>query len=738
MYASRSSTHSSTSRARSLAWPVVVAILSLCYAAIIIFLVLRIDYIPKHKHAEVTRVSRHFATAGSVIGFLSCFAVATAYLFLGKKYRRHPNSMLFWRVVCDMFVAVRFFVDPVLHTFLTDESCRLSSMVLEFFELASEGWFLCVMVDLVLTLRNPFANYRRNLRIYHVVAWGMGVVSAVELVNARQYGLWPHVDGDTEIQWCWLRTHRTVSLHRANPYLWTFFAGPLFAIYSMALMALVYAMVVLRQGLAKTFTTRLAVLVSNMVNLIVYLIVWGLFSFAYWGFYFYQGSKVCKCLLLFVFSSKGFADLIVWIAITKIYCKDRLDDDLSPQANATLCEEMLHYITSGIIRATSRSPPDRSTAVWEVTLEEIVANRIAWTAVLRQLMWQHRRRVSLASTPARLKFVSYAPVPFASLRQLHGVTAEVIEASFSLAADPPMHMQFNEGGASGAIFLLSRDRRFIVKSCASSEAMFWIQRAKGAGSGNSNAQLFSEYLASERSSFITRIYGVFSLRMYTTTFYFVLMENRLPEDVPIHERYDIKGSWVKRHAQLPRDGHKVKCRHCNANYIYKREHPNTRRGSFASQRELLVDNHSCPFHTRHEPNIVFKDEDFNFKIQISDANTVIDQLTKDSNFLCDRLHTLDYSLLVGVSKTFVALPDDLGVNTTVQAHRAARVHGPALYFLSIIDLVQTWTLRKRLEWMFKALVLGRDPEGISSQPPRTYANRFQQAIRIHIVHGPPS
>lgn len=62
-------------------------------------------------------------------------------------------------------------------------------------------------------------------------------------------------------------------------------------------------------------------------------------------------------------------------------------------------------------------------------------------------------------------------------------------------------------------------------------------------------------------SFISRIYGVYRLRIYGTPLHFFVMNNIFLNDrghPPDRlEKYDLKGSWVARNASYPRPGDKV-------------------------------------------------------------------------------------------------------------------------------------------------------------------------------------
>ena len=113
------------------------------------------------------------------------------------------------------------------------------------------------------------------------------------------------------------------------------------------------------------------------------------------------------------------------------------------------------------------------------------------------------------------------------------------------------------------------------------------------------------------------------------------MANVFNTDLVIHNRYDIKGSWVNRNSELPKAGKKVTCRHCNRKYIYQ----GSRYNDF-----------NCPLRLGgHEPNVVLKDNDLTEKLRIpeSHATKLYKQLEQDSRLLSN-FGIMDYSLLMGV------------------------------------------------------------------------------------------
>ena len=56
------------------------------------------------------------------------------------------------------------------------------------------------------------------------------------------------------------------------------------------------------------------------------------------------------------------------------------------------------------------------------------------------------------------------------------------------------------------------------------------------------------------------------------------------------------------------------------------------------------------------------------------------------------------------------------------------VVGPGHYYFGVIDILETWTLKKRAERMLKGYALCQPLDGISALGPAGYAERFQQKV----------
>lgn len=97
--------------------------------------------------------------------------------------RQGAMKLLLWRSVSDLGVAVRFIatyqfnnyicgkddcssfmkpypgsVDDDNYTLALHNSCGFPSAFFEFFEIASEVWFLCIAIDLWISIMNPFSS----------------------------------------------------------------------------------------------------------------------------------------------------------------------------------------------------------------------------------------------------------------------------------------------------------------------------------------------------------------------------------------------------------------------------------------------------------------------------------------------------------------------------------------------------------------------------------------------------
>ncbi|ETO31622.1 phosphatidylinositol-4-phosphate 5-kinase [Reticulomyxa filosa] len=163
-----------------------------------------------------------------------------------------------------------------------------------------------------------------------------------------------------------------------------------------------------------------------------------------------------------------------------------------------------------------------------------------------------------------------------------------------------------------------------------------------------------------------------------------------------------------------------------------------------------------------------KDLDLTRYIVLSKESRVkiLNQLESDSIFL-KSIGVMDYSLLLGIYYMQIAhnaprdlrgfldkgqtMEDEENTSNTKEAehllndfHGGVRaqvsslqyfviscfvVEGPGIYYIGIIDILQSWTIRKKLEHYFKRWVLRKPAAGISCVDPRFYQRRFMTYMR---------
>lgn len=335
-------------------------------------------------------------------------------------------------------------------------------------------------------------------------------------------------------------------------------------------------------------------------------------------------------------------------------------------------------------------------------------------------------------------------------------------------------------GKSGSFFFFSGDKRYMVKSISREEFTCLRQILPA----------MKKYFLSDagRHSLLAKFLGCHSITIYTQQIYFVVMTNSLyagsgRNALKIHERYDLKGAWVGRNAPPLAPGTRAKCIHCNLPFLVGETVATV--GSDAQCPER-------PVGRNHEPYRLFLDNDMTRKVTLETglAVRIKKQLSCDTEFLRSQ-GLIDYSMLLGVhtrrfdifqgtsnlamekidegrptpsssphgklssaetksdsvSTSMAQTPMRgflLGVNGNRdrqhckfenQILRAAYVEGPALYFISIVDVLQQYTFRKRMERLLKIALRCRSSDGFCVIPPDAYADRFRNRIIEGAIEG---
>lgn len=162
--------------------------------------------------ALADRQSQHLLILGSVLSVCSCSVVIYSYITY-PKLQRHPSPLIFYRSIADALLGIRLVVGwTYMHQYNMDDEeglsiCQFTAGLTQFLMLSSESWFAIISLDLLHSFTNPFTSYRANLRLYHLFAWGSGLVTCLVLVcSTGAWGVTRASFGDEGLwSFCWIK-----------------------------------------------------------------------------------------------------------------------------------------------------------------------------------------------------------------------------------------------------------------------------------------------------------------------------------------------------------------------------------------------------------------------------------------------------------------------------------------------------------------------------------------------------
>jgi hypothetical protein len=204
-------------------------------------------------------------------------------------------------------------------------------------------------------------NLPFRLKWYHALCWSCALGMALVLTFGKDlHGFW-FVDAKVDkTAICWIKSSSQED-GKINYRTWVFLYIPLIIVYVYCIRVMVGAYAHLRNGISKTFQHRVRVLVMNSINITIYMMYWAVLGFFYALSYGFSGGNPSLArwswrVVMFIISSKGFADLLVFILVSdsdfftggKTGSSDTLD------VNGALRQEVLHYATTGIRECAAR------------------------------------------------------------------------------------------------------------------------------------------------------------------------------------------------------------------------------------------------------------------------------------------------------------------------------------------------------------------------------------------------
>ena len=280
----------------------------------------------------------------------------------------------------------------------------------------------------------------------------------------------------------------------------------------------------------------------------------------------------------------------------------------------------------------------------------------------------------------------YEPEIFNDLRKNDGINDDIMIRVFSPSKNKYAIEKLSESkGKSGSFFFYSHDRKFIIKTVTDGER-------------KTLSEIIREYynfIKEHKESLITKIYGIYTVVLKNASSVNIILMQNLFECSSMHiqRMFDLKGSTVQRKTKNPQSW---------------------KRGQVLKDLDYI-------WLTKVERKLInFKEED---------SQNLANILKSDINFY-SRMQLMDYSLLFIIIdypnkidpdyNHIIALLDD----PKYKGHVYKSDNEKYIYIVGIIDYLQKFNTRKKLEHFFKGLIYGKEKDMISAVRHDLYGQRF--------------
>ncbi|CAH0515187.1 unnamed protein product [Peronospora belbahrii] len=123
---------------------------------------------------------------GAGLSLLSTLVVLVSFL-RRRRLRRKPNELLAFVALCEFGLAMLTILHVLVMCSAATGECRPMGLVIcslavsleTFLLLAGVGWSGAAILHLFVSVSNPFASYKRQLVLYHIVVWGLSLIASI-------------------------------------------------------------------------------------------------------------------------------------------------------------------------------------------------------------------------------------------------------------------------------------------------------------------------------------------------------------------------------------------------------------------------------------------------------------------------------------------------------------------------------------------------------------------------------
>lgn len=424
--------------------------------------------------------------------------------------------------------------------------------------------------------------------------------------------------------------------------------------------------------------------------------------------------------------------------------------------------------------STPHAPILERHPVYEVTYDMMLGIRtavgVAYSEPIRKLKKSDFHQVAKwrfpaagsKETPAHkardFKFKDYHPQVFRHLRERWGIDP----VEYMSTVTDNHYLEFISNSKSGQFFFFTHDKQFMIKTMSKEECKFLRQILR---------QYYS-YVMNNKDSLLTRFFGIHRVKPHRgRKMRFLVMKSVFFTDMYIHESYDIKGSTHGRAATPQEKEQEVPILKDNDfvenNMKIRIQHPDAKR--FLEQirndaeflRSVDVMDYSLLIGIHYRDRSLEKafgaldvdvgaeskvEESKNQKYRAPPLNrrqshyglkNTQDIIRSSDDLTKFEIPSFEDSKIVKVKQAFQKKEEssDESIKESAFCRDNGGISGwsegskdsDRVYFMGIIDILQTYNAKKRAEHILKGMKV--DSKTISAVSPKFYADRFCEFLQ---------
>lgn len=331
--------------------------------------------------------------------------------------------------------------------------------------------------------------------------------------------------------------------------------------------------------------------------------------------------------------------------------------------------------------------------------------------------------------PSHFKFKEYCPHVFRNLRERFEVEDDVYLGSLSKECPH----ESDSSGRSGARFLVSWDKKFVIKTILTEEVAEMHRILEG----------YHQHIVERHADTLLPQYmGMYRLTVNDQETYILVMRNIFSPRLGVHKKYDLKGSTVDRQAS---DKEKAKDLPTFKDVDFKNDQMSIQIGK--DQKEKLMATLNADVNFLSNLNLM----DYSFLLGIHDRDRAEEELNEsleNEENGCEEeevpegavpMERGDRPVLMSSqsgatppdSPQFGNMPDFCGEMDPELEFFGFKCSEACpkneIYFMALIDILTHYGMKKRTAQAAKAVKHGANAE-ISTVKPDQYAKRFLEFI----------